>query len=180
MVQIWNGHCIRCHATGGKPLQDPRSNVFDTRVAELGIACEACHGPAYEHVYKNRDPLRRYALHQKSKGDLSIVNPARIDSKRSSEICGTCHGVNYIQDKAGFNAHGFGFRPGTILSNDSPVLIRLGCVAGDPRFPEEIRQNPALLHGTFWPDGMIRVSGREYNGLVETPCFQKGELSCVS
>ena len=27
---------------------------------------------------------------------------------------------------------------------------------------------------------MIRVSGREYNGLVKSPCFQKGEMSCLS
>src|ERR1051325_4182157 len=27
---------------------------------------------------------------------------------------------------------------------------------------------------------MIRVSGREYSGLVQTPCYQKGEMSCVS
>jgi formate-dependent nitrite reductase cytochrome c552 subunit len=27
---------------------------------------------------------------------------------------------------------------------------------------------------------MVRVSGREYNGLIETPCYQRGELSCLS
>jgi len=180
LMQVWNGHCIRCHATAGRPLQDHRSNIFSTEVAELGIACEACHGPAYQHVKKNRDPIRRYALHQKSKGDPTIVNPARLDSKRSSEICGSCHGVKFVRDEADWNDNGFHFRPGMILSNDAPILIRLGCIAGDSRFPQEVRENPELLHGTFWPDGMIRVSGREYNGLVETPCYQKGDLSCMS
>ena len=32
----------------------------------------------------------------------------------------------------------------------------------------------------FWPDGMVRVAGREYNGLIESPCYQRGELSCLS
>jgi predicted CXXCH cytochrome family protein len=27
---------------------------------------------------------------------------------------------------------------------------------------------------------MVRVSGREFNGLVESPCYQKGQLSCLS
>ena len=49
LVQVWNGSCIRCHATAGKALQDQRSNVFQTEVAELGIACEACHGPMRAH-----------------------------------------------------------------------------------------------------------------------------------
>jgi hypothetical protein len=32
----------------------------------------------------------------------------------------------------------------------------------------------------FWPDGMVRVTGREMHGLLETPCFQHGEMSCLS
>jgi hypothetical protein len=27
---------------------------------------------------------------------------------------------------------------------------------------------------------MVRVSGREYNGLIESPCYQRGEMSCLS
>jgi len=27
---------------------------------------------------------------------------------------------------------------------------------------------------------MVRVAGREFNGLLETPCFQQGEMSCLS
>ena len=29
-------------------------------------------------------------------------------------------------------------------------------------------------------DGMIRVVGREFNGLMDSPCFQQGEMSCLS
>ena len=32
----------------------------------------------------------------------------------------------------------------------------------------------------FWPDGTIRVAGREYNGLLESSCHTKGEMSCLS
>jgi hypothetical protein len=32
----------------------------------------------------------------------------------------------------------------------------------------------------FWSDGMVRVSGREYSGLVESPCMAGGEFSCLS
>jgi hypothetical protein len=32
----------------------------------------------------------------------------------------------------------------------------------------------------FWPDGMIRVVGREFNGISESPCFQRGKMSCLS
>src|SRR5690606_452027 len=40
------------------------------------------------------------------------------------------------------------------------------------------------LDSVFWPDGTIRVGGREYNGLVKSPCFERGvgeqQLACVS
>src|SRR5262249_44698599 len=32
----------------------------------------------------------------------------------------------------------------------------------------------------FWGDGMIRVTGREFNGLQTSPCFRGGKFSCVS
>src|SRR5947208_9452559 len=66
----WNGICVACHATNGEPRLDAAfgsrpvaSLTADTRAAEFGIACEACHGPGEGHVRANRNPLRRYALH---------------------------------------------------------------------------------------------------------------------
>src|SRR5206468_1212835 len=67
--QVWNTGCINCHATAGQPRQDSQTKVMRSRVAELGIACEACHGPAEEHVRLNLDPTRRYSLHRANKPD---------------------------------------------------------------------------------------------------------------
>jgi len=36
------------------------------------------------------------------------------------------------------------------------------------------------MHDRFWTDGQVRIAGREYNGLIETPCHQRGKLSCLS
>jgi hypothetical protein len=32
----------------------------------------------------------------------------------------------------------------------------------------------------FWPDGAVRVNGREYNSFLGSPCYRGGELSCTS
>jgi len=43
-----------------------------------------------------------------------------------------------------------------------------------------LRKRLSLFESSFWSDGLVRVSGREYNGMSESPCFKRGELSCVS
>jgi hypothetical protein len=47
-----------------------------------------------------------------------------------------------------------------------------------------LARNPETLGELFWPDGEVHVSGREYNGLVESPCFQRGagerRMTCLS
>jgi hypothetical protein len=50
---------------------------------------------------------------------------------------------------------------------------------------ELIASDPQFIKDSFWSDGMIRVSGREYNGLIESPCFKNArddghKLSCSS
>jgi predicted CXXCH cytochrome family protein len=49
-----------------------------------------------------------------------------------------------------------------------------------PGLAEYLTRNPDLLRDFFWTDGMIRVSGREYNGLLESPCYKGGNFSCLS
>jgi len=48
--EVWNVVCSRCHATGIEPRMSSETRTMDTRAGELGIACEACHGPGQRHV----------------------------------------------------------------------------------------------------------------------------------
>ena len=77
--------CVDCHATAGQP--GIAADSAETRVAELGIACEACHGPAGTHAEKNRSPLHRYAMHCQREGDPTVVNPARLDARAQVDVC---------------------------------------------------------------------------------------------
>jgi len=170
----WHKVCIRCHTTQGRPRKKGLL-AADSRVAEFGIACEACHGPAEEHIRLNRNPLRRYALHWTDQPDPSIVNPARLSSHLSTQVCGHCHSYSLLENaqaRRRYNSEGFQFRPGDELEESGRILVRFD--------PEEDLKGPPDIRRTFWDDGMVRVSGREYNGLLETPCFQRGDLSCLS
>jgi hypothetical protein len=113
--QVWNVGCIDCHSTGGQPWQQEDAVSFQSRVAEFGIACEACHGPAGEHIRRNSNPWRRYSLHFQKQGDATIVNPSRLSSKRSSEVCGRCHSVHAPWDEKEYLLRGESFQPGEDL-----------------------------------------------------------------
>ncbi|MSU35697.1 MAG: C cytochrome precursor [Pedosphaera sp.] len=176
--QTWNENCLRCHVTAGIPDRDGRSG-HRSQVAELGIACESCHGPGGPHVDANRNLLTRYAKHATKAADPTILNPARMNHRDSAATCGACHAVSWIPDMAAWAKTGFTHRPGQDLEADRRV-IQYPEAKNDPRLPEEMRQTADALVGTFWRDGMIRVSGREYNGLLKSACFQKGTLSCLS
>lgn len=177
--QTWNLNCFTCHSTAGQPQQNPETHILNTRVAEFGISCEACHGPAAEHVRRNSEPLRRYALHQEGRGDETMVNPARLSSKKSAEVCGQCHATrsNVGND---WSVNGLNYRPGEDGLETRAPLIRPEKNSGGEGALLVTSNSHAVLRGSFWADGMIRVSGREYNGLVYSPCYQRGELSCLS
>ena len=42
----WNTNCIHCHATQGRISVTSKVEDRESRVAEFGIACEACRGGA--------------------------------------------------------------------------------------------------------------------------------------
>jgi len=69
--QEWNSGCITCHTTGGQPRITSDGRTADSRVGEMGIACEACHGPGEAHIAANHNPLRRYWLHLRGGADVS-------------------------------------------------------------------------------------------------------------
>src|SRR5205814_6141165 len=75
-VTRWNDNCVFCHNVAPNPARDPGSGRFSTSVAELGVACEACHGPGAEHVARNGNPLRRWTLEANGAADPTIVNPS--------------------------------------------------------------------------------------------------------
>lgn len=182
----WNEGCIECHATYGKML--PRINQdgnwwtdeVDTQVAELGIACEACHGPGEQHVLANRDPARRYRLHLSGQRDETIVNPSRLPHDLSSHVCGQCHGLLGVARWRDWALNGGDFLPGDDLTAaDRRFLIQFG-ENQRAEVTQLAKEQPDYHQQHFWPDGMIRIAGREFNGLAETACFQNGEMSCLS
>src|SRR5437899_7030654 len=190
----WNGICVACHTPRGRPAFDTPSGSqpiatqqVDTTAAEFGVACEACHGPADEHVRANAGPRRRYALHLTRGSDASVVHPARLDPRRSAQVCGQCHSFWEFEDQAAeraANARGLPYRPGDDL-RQTRLIVQPTVDAGSAIMQRFLRDDPGFIRDIFWSDGMVRATGREYNALIESPCYKNAAddrhtLTCAS
>lgn len=155
--QVWNNSCITCHSVAGDVGYEPGN--WQSSVAELGISCEACHGPGAMHIANQQNPLTRYKQHLLGLPDPSIVNPARLSPHKSAEICGQCH-----------------------VGLDDQVAIphnqyRAG---GDYQATFKLADSQNREDARFWGDGTMRVGGREFSGMLESECYRKGDITCIS
>ena len=177
----WNDGCIQCHTTGYKPNHKNAYEMYST-VTEFGISCEACHGPAEDHVAINSGPAQRYRNHTDDKDDQSAKNPTKLGSPLDSQVCGQCHSINVessVQKLAEWKEVGYRYRPGDDLHKDRDI-IRL---TDEELVAEYGGESIQFFRNYFWKDGMVRVAGRDYTALLDTPCFNDGHpggMSCFS
>ena len=82
-VAEWNVNCVFCHNVKAQPGLDWNNRTWKTEVAELGIACGACHGPAGEHAQRALSPVTRsrWQLERTNRAG-SISHPTRPSSTR--------------------------------------------------------------------------------------------------
>lgn len=174
----WNRICIRCHAVAGNPGWQESVEVVASEVAELGIACEACHGPGRAHADRHRDPLLRWRTDPSATPD-DIVQPRDREGDGASEVCGQCHAITQMHDEQRWLREGIEHEACDALA-DWGRLVRHPARVDLPWLDDVLDDDPHFLADRFWTDGMVRVTGRELNALVESPCHASGDLSCLS
>ncbi|HVB38435.1 MAG TPA: cytochrome c3 family protein, partial [Vicinamibacterales bacterium] len=166
--QIWNVNCVNCHAVNIAPNYDVASHTYKTTWTEMGVGCEACHGPGAAHIalMKQWDaqPSLKPAYDRGAKNpDLSrilhIFVPQSATSRQVLDACGYCHGnkTNYF----------IGFKPGDLMEDYAvPFLI------SQPMSPNDSQ-------GEFWPDGRPSRFNRP-QAVMDSQCFLKGGATCTS
>jgi hypothetical protein len=110
--QIWNVTCVNCHATNLVRNYDVSTNTFATTWTEMGVGCEACHGPGREHI---EDP-----------DHLKVFTMKKVAARQLFDACGYCHGNK--------NNVFLGFRAGDHYEDYAvPFLISEPIPANDPQ-----------------------------------------------
>jgi len=125
-----NFMCVECHTTGYKRNFEAAKNSFDSQWSSLGVGCQACHGPASNHV--------AWAA---KKGDLLhagfAVNLNDKDATVELETCARCH--------ARRAPLGDGYTVGNRLMDDYlPSVLTRELYALDGKIKDEVFE-----HGSF-------------------------------
>ena len=155
--QMWNVNCFNCHATNISQGFNVTTRRYETSWTEMGVGCEACHGPGRKHV--ELIDAARTDPSLKPGGTLEIYSSPYGSPRQSFDSCAYCHG-NKENVFVGFAA-GERYEDYAL-----PFLI-------SAPIPETDRQ------GEFWPDGRPNRFNRP-QALMLSGCFKAGEVACTS
>jgi predicted CXXCH cytochrome family protein len=166
--QIWNINCFNCHATNLSKNFDLATRTYGTAWSEMGVGCEACHGPGRAHASLmeswERDPAARplYDLRRTNHAlsrELKIFAARAAERRQVFDLCAYCHG-----NKNNLSA---GFVPGDRYEDYAlPFLVSQPVPADDPQ-------------GEYWPDGRPSRFNRP-QALMQSGCFLRGGATCVN
>jgi predicted CXXCH cytochrome family protein len=157
MRQIWNSNCFNCHATNLSQGFDATQKKYFTTWTEMGIGCEACHGPGRRHIEVIEAALKDPAL--KPGGGSAIYSSPYGSPRQSYDTCAYCHGNKQNMFT--------GFRAGDRYEDYAlPFLL-------SAPIPPTDRQ------GEFWPDGRPSRFNRT-QALTLSGCFKAGTVACTS
>ena len=155
--QIWNVTCFNCHATNLDANFDVASKTFKTTWTEMGLTCEACHGPARRHIAL----MEKWEAGGKPapNAPVEIFAPRSATPRQVFDMCAYCHGNK--------NNLFLGFLPGERMEEYAlPFLVSETMPADDPQ-------------GDFWPDGRPSRFNRP-QALTLSGCFIKGNVTCTN
>jgi len=161
----WNGMCAECHSTNLQKNYDSKTDSFKTSWSEIDVSCEACHGPASNHVswtksligkkLNKSDELKgfdflldeRKNIHwniNKNTGSALRSNPRT--SNKEIEVCAQCHSRR------------------SVISDDY-----------SPGKPFMNHYFPRLLdEGMYYADGQIQDEVYVYGSFLQSKMYHKG------
>ena len=85
----WNSMCAACHNTRLRKNYDRASDTYGTKMVEMGIGCESCHGPMKDHVAWQRE----HDGQRTASGAPALADPTikPVSRDQAFDTCGSCH-----------------------------------------------------------------------------------------
>ena len=161
----WNFMCADCHSTNLKKNYSGQDNSYATTWNEINVSCEACHGPASEHINwaekpvdkRNKEangltvhlpkPANRHWIINKQSGKPELSGKTSTN-QAEIQVCAKCHSRRAQIDDD--------FVPGdNFRDHYLPSLLT------DP---------------LYYPDGQIRDEVYVYGSFLQSKMYQAGVI----
>ncbi|MCA0301247.1 MAG: tetratricopeptide repeat protein [Proteobacteria bacterium] len=170
--QTANFMCIDCHVTNLRKNYDAAANAYRSSWTELGVGCEACHGPGAAHVgwVRNGKPAgvagKGLAVHFPGRSGVAWgTDPAArptvpvpaAGEVAEVEVCARCHArrAQLTDDVHAGQRFGDGFR-GSLLE---PGLYR-----PDGQMQDEVFNHGSFLQSRMFAKGVTCANCHEPHG----------------
>lgn len=165
--QNWNLQCAECHSTNLKKGYDAATDTYKTIFSALNVSCEACHGPASQHIdwaQRAQPPF----MQADSKGLL-----VQLHSRWQEAWKFAAHDAKFAQrDKPAADA---------LMNTCWACHARRSTLAegGVPGLPLEDTHRPVLLtQPTYYADGQQRDEDYTWGSFRQSKMYQKG-VTCL-
>ncbi len=150
----WNYMCADCHSTNLKKNYDVETKSYHTTWDVINVSCEACHGPASEHLAwstKQENNVSNKGFRHTFKTSIKAwrERDATLKSfiqKQELNVCAKCHSRR------------------TQIDDDF--------VAGDAFHAHYLPVN--LDNGLYFPDGKIEDEVYVYNSFLQSKMYEEG------
>jgi ssDNA-binding Zn-finger/Zn-ribbon topoisomerase 1 len=171
--------CAECHSTNLK-IYDVASDTFDTKWSEIDVSCEACHGPASNHISWSRKEPGWEALNNNKglniifderKGVHWTINSETGNAQRSPDrtmekeiqVCAQCHSRR--------NVISSDYSPGkSFLDHYMPRLLDEGMYFVDGQIQDEVYVYGSFLKGKMYHAG-VTCSNCRYKAACQAAFF---------
>lgn len=151
--------CAGCHVTG--------LNTNTGTWTDNGIACEACHGSAGNHVIvPNSD---------------NITNPRYLSASDQTDICAQCHTLGFNKSDSTY-PYPIGYMPNAKMLRDS--VTRSSYVLNN--FFTAFSPADLSSQGNFYSENILSstqdsvYAGQEFNDFVQSKHYKSNIISCTT
>ncbi len=141
----WNARCAECHATGFEKNYDLQTRRYSSTQVEIGVGCEACHGPGAAHlqIVDGQKP-ERFAIDLDDWGFSASMSEPEV----AMEQCAGCH----ARREAFGNGNPL---PGTAFAdNYNLAMLRPGLYHADGQILDEVYVYGSFLQSKMHKQGV--------------------------
>lgn len=152
----WNFMCAECHSTAVEKNYDPVKDTYDTTYKEVNVSCEACHGPASNHLLSvagEKMPNHGFVPNLQGRGpwigqtESQPPQPTRKGEPSDQvESCARCHSRR--------------------------SMVTESYIYGQPL--AQTHQAAVLEQGLYHADGQINEEVFEYGSFLQSKMHQAG------